>query len=58
MENNTVITINNLVKRFPVGGEFFTALKDIDLTLNKGEFTGLVGPVSYTHLTLPTILLV
>ena len=23
MENNAVITINNLVKRFPVGGDFF-----------------------------------
>ena len=44
MENNAVITINNLVKRFPVGGDYFTALKDVDLTLNKGEFTGLVGP--------------
>ena len=46
MENNAVITINNLVKRFPVGGDFFTALKDVDLTLNKGEFTGLVGPLA------------
>ena len=46
MENNSVITINNLVKRFPVGGDFFTALKDVDLNLNKGEFTGLVGPLA------------
>ena len=52
MENNTVITINNLVKRFPVGGEFFTALKDVDLTLNKGEFTGLVGPSGSGKTTL------
>ena len=44
MENNAVITINNLVKRFPVGGDFFTALKDVDLILKKGEYTGLVGP--------------
>ncbi len=56
MENNRVITINNLVKRFPVGGEFFTALKDIDLTLNKGEFTGLVGPSGSGKTTLLNII--
>ncbi len=56
MENNAVITINNLVKRFPVGGDFFTALKDIDLTLNKGEFTGLVGPSGSGKTTLLNII--
>ena len=55
MENNAVITINNLVKRFPVGGDFFTALKDIDLTLNKGEFTGLIGPSGSGKTTLLNI---
>ena len=44
MENNTVISIQNLIKQFPVGREFFTALKNITLDLHKGEFTGLVGP--------------
>ena len=56
MENNAVITINNLVKHFPVGGDFFTALKDIDLTLNKGEFTGLVGPSGSGKTTLLNII--
>ncbi len=56
MGNNTVITINNLVKRFPVGGDFFTALKDIDLTLNKGEFTGLIGPSGSGKTTLLNII--
>ena len=44
MENNSVISIKNLVKQFPVGREFFSALKNISLNLCKGEFTGLVGP--------------
>ena len=56
MENNVVITINNLVKRFPVGGDFFTALKDVDLILKKGEFTGLVGPSGSGKTTLLNII--
>jgi len=56
MEHTAVITINNLVKRFPVGGDFFTALKDLDLTLNKGEFTGLIGPSGSGKTTLLNII--
>ena len=56
MENNAVITINNLVKRFPVGGDFFTALKDVALILKKGEFTGLVGPSGSGKTTLLNII--
>jgi hypothetical protein len=33
MENNTLITIQHLAKRYPVGGREFTALKDINLTI-------------------------
>ena len=56
MENNSVITIKNLTKHFPVGGDFFTALKDVDLTLSKGEFTGLIGPSGSGKTTLLNII--
>ena len=56
MENTAVITINNLVKRFPVGGDFFTALKNLGLNLNKGEFTGLIGPSGSGKTTLLNII--
>ena len=29
-------------------------VKELDLDIADGEFLVLVGPVSYTHLTLPT----
>ncbi len=50
--NNFVVEINNLVKRFPVGGDYFTALKNISVKLTKGEFTGLVGPSGSGKTTL------
>jgi len=56
MENSTVISIQNLVKQFPVGREFFTALKNISLNLHKGEFTGLVGPSGSGKTTLLNII--
>ena len=55
-KQNSVIIINNVTKNFPVGGEFFAALKKIDLTLNEGEFTGLVGPSGSGKTTLLNII--
>ena len=56
MENDTVISIQNLMKHFPVGGGFFTALKSVNLNLHKGEFTGLVGPSGSGKTTLLNII--
>ena len=56
MEKNAVISIKNLVKKFSVGDSHFTALKDINLTLNKGEFTGLVGPSGSGKTTLLNVI--
>jgi putative ABC transport system ATP-binding protein len=44
MENSSIITIEKLVKRFPVGKSEFTAVNDISVNFGRGEFTGLVGP--------------
>ena len=52
MEKENVINIKNLVKQFPDGGNYFTALQKIDLKLSEGEFIGLVGPSGSGKTTL------
>ena len=54
--DNAVVSIANLLKQFPVGGDFFTALKDINLILNKGEFIGLIGPSGSGKTTLLNVI--
>ena len=56
MEDQAVIRIEHLIKRFPVGGGFFTALEGIDLRFARGEFTGLVGPSGSGKTTLLNII--
>ncbi len=56
MNNNSIITIKRLVKRFPVGGGYFTALDDINLSFEAGEFTGFVGPSGSGKTTMLNII--
>ncbi|MFC1683164.1 ABC transporter ATP-binding protein [Candidatus Zixiibacteriota bacterium] len=56
MKNGSLITTHDLVKQYPVGGGHFTALDDINLTIKKGEFTGLVGPSGSGKTTLLNII--
>jgi len=52
----SIIHINNLTKRFPVGNGEFTALNGVSLEFGKGEFTGLVGPSGSGKTTLLNII--
>ncbi len=56
MENQKLIDIRNLVKRFPIGDGSFTALRGITLAFAEGEFAGLVGPSGSGKTTLLNII--
>ncbi len=56
MKTETIISLENVTKRFPVGEGEFTALDHINLTFTKGEFSGLVGPSGSGKTTLLNII--
>jgi len=56
MDDNHIVEIRDLVKRYPVGGGHFTALRDVTTDVAVGEFTGLVGPSGSGKTTLLNII--
>lgn len=56
MENENIINVKHVTKRFKVGDGEFEALTDINLQFKKGEFAGLVGPSGSGKTTLLNIM--
>ena len=56
MNNGKLISVNELVKIYPMGKREFTALEDINLDFDQGEFAGLVGPSGSGKTTLLNII--
>lgn len=51
-----MIEIKNITKVYNTGGEALTALKDISLTIEQGEFTSIMGPSGSGKSTMMNIL--
>ena len=56
MDNNEIIKVQGLTKRFPMGLGEFTALRGIDIAFKSGEFSGVVGPSGSGKTTLLNII--
>ena len=56
MKKEPIIQVKNASKSYPIAGEEFMALKQINLSLNKGEFAGIVGPSGSGKTTLLNII--
>ncbi|MBN1482241.1 ABC transporter ATP-binding protein [candidate division KSB1 bacterium] len=57
MQNGTLVKTANLTKRYPMGeGQELVALDNINLSFERGEFTGVVGPSGSGKTTLLNII--
>ena len=56
MNDSRIIQVFNLVKDYSMGKQFFRALNDVNLSVNLGEFCGLVGPSGSGKTTLLNII--
>ena len=56
MKTRMIVEIKNLIKKFSIGGSYFTALNEISLNIEKGEFSGLVGASGSGKTTLLNII--
>ena len=48
------VKLKDITKVYHMGEVEIRAADNINFSIKKGEFVVIVGPVSYTHLTLPT----
>jgi putative ABC transport system ATP-binding protein len=56
MESDQIISIKGLKKQYKMGSGRFMALNGIDLSFDRGEFTGVIGPSGSGKTTLLNII--
>ena len=53
---SALLRLEDVTKAFPVAGDTYTALRGIDLTIERGEFIAITGPSGHGKSTLMSIL--
>jgi putative ABC transport system ATP-binding protein len=56
MKEKPIILIEKMSKSYPIAGKSFMALKELSVSFQKGEFTGIVGPSGSGKTTLLNII--
>ncbi len=56
VNNDVIISVRDVSKKFPIGSGDFPALQGIDIDINKQDFLGLVGPSGSGKTTLLNLL--
>ena len=56
VENQAVITMRNINKSYEMGDQSLHVLKDVSLTVNKGEYLAILGPSGSGKSTLMNII--
>ena len=54
--NSALINLQGIIKKYPIGTDFYQALNGVDVVINQGEFVAIMGPSGSGKSTLMHIM--